>query len=349
MKLNDTQKNKFELSSDGVDPGLVPTRKLYTGDVMPAIGAGTFGSDHVSHEEVATAVRGAAAVGYRHFDCASVYGNEKEIGEALKDVMTKIPREELWITSKVWNDSHAPEKVIASCKQSLKDLQLDYLDLYLVHWPFPNSHPPHCDVTERNPDAVPYIHENFMKTWRAMEQLVEMGLVRNIGTSNVTIPKLKLILRDAKIKPAVNEMELHPHLQQQELFDYVRANDMVPIGYCPIGSPARPERDKTPEDTCDIEDPVMVEIAQAHGIHPATLCVKWAQQRGQVPIPFSTTPRNYIANIKSLISEPLSDEEMERIAAINKDCFLIKGHVFLWPSAKDWRDLWDFDGEIVQG
>lgn len=341
--------SSFKINPTGVDPKLVPHHTLYTGDKIPTIGAGTFGSDHVTHEEVAQAVKGAASVGYRHFDCASVYGNEKEIGEVFQEIMTEIPREELWITSKVWNDCHAPEDVIASCKQSLKDLQLDYLDLYLVHWPFPNSHPPQCDVTERNPHAVPYIHENFMKTWGAMEQLVEMGLVKNIGTSNVTVPKLKLILRDATIKPSVNEMELHPHLQQQELFDFVVENGIVPIGYCPVGSPARPERDKTPEDTSDIEDPVMVQIAKDHGIHPATLCIKWAAQRGQIPIPFSTTPRNYLANIQSVISPPLSDEEMEAISKINKDCFLIKGHVFLWPSAKDWRDLWDFDGEIVKG
>lgn len=338
----------FSLSSDSIDPGSIPKHTLRTGDKIPAIGAGTFGSDHVSHEEVATAVKGAAAAGYRHFDCASVYGNEKEIGDIFQEIMTVIPRDELWITSKVWNDCHAPDDLIASCKQSLKDLQLDYLDLYLVHWPFPNSHSAHCDVSERNPDAVPYIHENFMKTWAAMEQLVEMGLVRNIGTSNVTVPKLKLILRDAKIKPAVNEMELHPHLQQQELFDFVVANGMVPIGYCPIGSPARPERDKTPEDTSDIHDPVMVRIAAAHGIHTATLCIKWAAQRGQIPIPFSTTPRNYLGNIQSLLSPPLSQDEMDELSTINKDCFLIKGHVFLWPTAKDWRDLWDFNDQITQ-
>ena len=109
--------------------------------------------------------------------------------------------------------------MIASCRQSLADLQLDYLDLYLVHWPFPNFHPPHCDVESRSPNARPYIHENFMRTWRKMEELVDLGLVRHIGTSNMTIPKLELLLRDARIKPAVNEMELHPHFQQPELFD----------------------------------------------------------------------------------------------------------------------------------
>jgi diketogulonate reductase-like aldo/keto reductase len=345
MQLN----SAIERLGDEVDPQTVPTKTLRTGDKIPAIGLGTFGSDAVDNATIAQAVIGAAAVGYRHFDCASVYGNEDMIGESLKEIMASgIKREELWITSKLWNDKHAEADVILSCQQSLKDLGLDYLDLYLVHWPFPNFHPPKCDVDSRSPDATPYIHENFMKTWRQMEKLVEMGLVRNIGTSNVTIPKLELILRDAVIKPAVNEMELHPHFQQQELFDYVMANDIVPVGYCPIGSPARPERDRTADDTVDIEDPVIVDIAAKHGLHPATLCVKWAAQRGQVPIPMSSKRRNYLANLKSVCEDPLTDEEMAAIGGIDHDCRLIKGHVFLWEGASDWKDLWDLDGTITQ-
>ncbi len=338
-----------ERQGDEVDPSSVPHKKLYTGDTIPTVGLGTFGSDAVSHETIAEAVIGAAAVGYRHFDCASVYGNEDLIGQSLKTIMEAgIAREELWITSKLWNDKHAEEDVIPSCRKSLDDLGLDYLDLYLIHWPFPNYHPPKCDVSSRSPDARPYIHENFMKTWRQLEKLVEMGLVRNIGTSNVTIPKLDLILPDAQIKPAVNEMELHPHFQQPELFNYCIGNGIVPIGYSPIGSPARPERDRTPDDTVDIEDPVMIEIAASHGIHPATLCVKWAAQRGQVPIPMSSKRRNYLANLKAVCGDPLSDEEMDAIAGIDRGCRLIKGQVFLWESARGWEDLWDLDGTIAQ-
>jgi alcohol dehydrogenase (NADP+) len=228
-----------------VDPGLVPQRTLYTGAQMPAIGLGTFGSDHVSAVEIAAAVEGAAAIGYRHFDCASVYSNEHQIGYALQQVFRGgIRREQVWITSKLWNDKHSENDVIPSCRQSISDLRLDYLDSYLVHWPFPNFHAPGCDVTSRSKDARPYIHADFMNTWRRMEELVDLGLVRHIGTSNMTIPKLKLLLRDARIKPAVNQMELHPHFQQPELFEFVRSNGIVPVGYSPIGSPARPERDR---------------------------------------------------------------------------------------------------------
>ena len=171
----------------GVDPDRVPKRKLAGGSLMPAVGLGTFGSDHVGPEDVARAVRGAFEVGYRHFDCAAVYGNEAAIGRSL----SRLPREEIWVTSKLWNDKHAPEDVHAACRQSLTDLQLDYLDMYLVHWPFPNSHPPGCDVTLRAPNARPYVHDEFMETWEKMEELVDLGLVRHIGTSNTTIPKLR--------------------------------------------------------------------------------------------------------------------------------------------------------------
>jgi alcohol dehydrogenase (NADP+) len=336
------------VSKSSVDPVTVPHRVAYTGARIPAIGLGTFGSDHVSAGKIAAAVEGAAAVGYRHFDCASVYGNESEIGYALQRVMrTGIKREELWITSKLWNDKHAEQDVIASCRQSLADLRLDYLDLYLVHWPFPNFHPPGCDVTSRSKEAKAYDHADFIKTWRKMEELVSCRLVRHIGTSNMTIPKLKLLLRDARVKPAVNEMELHPHFQQPELFEFVRSKSIVPVGYCPIGSPARPERDRTPDDTVPTQDPVIVQIANRLRVHPAVVCVKWAVQRGQVPIPFSTKRDHYLSNLEGIVTEPLTHEEMRKISAIDRNCRLIKGQVFLWKEGQSWEDLWDVNGEIT--
>ena len=331
-----------------IDPSLVPKRILYSGAEMPAIGLGTFGSDHVSAEEVAAAVEYAARIGYRHFDCAAVYANEPQIGMTLSRMLeSEIHRDQLWITSKLWNDKHVEEQVIPACRQSLADLQLDYLDMYLVHWPFPNYHPPHCEVTSRSPHAKPYIYEDFMKTWRQMEKLVDLGLTRHIGTSNMTIPKLKRLLRDARIPPAVNEMELHPHFQQPELFEFVRANGIEPIGYSPIGSPARPERDRTTEDTTDLEDPVIIRIAQRLGVHPAVVCIKWAVQRGQTPIPFSIKPTNILANLQAVVSEPLTDDEMREIARIDRNCRLIKGQVFLWKEGQSWEDLWDLNGEIT--
>jgi diketogulonate reductase-like aldo/keto reductase len=329
-----------------VDAATVPQRELYTGARMPAVGLGTFGSDHVTPAQVAAAVKGAAEAGYRHFDCASVYGNERAVGVSFEEIFAQgTRRDELWITSKLWNDKHGDGDVLASCRQSLADLRLTYLDLYLVHWPFPNFHPPGCDVSSRSPDAKPYIHESYMKTWRQMEELVDMGLVRHIGTSNMTIPKLKLVLRDARIQPAVNEMELHPHFQQPELFKFALSNGIQPVGYCPIGSPGRPERDRTPEDTSPTEDPVILKIAQRHGVSPAAVCLKWAVQRGQTPIPFSI--HHYRDNLACVTTDPLTDEEMQGIAAIDRNCRLIKGHVFLWKDGQTWEALWDMDGEIT--
>lgn len=330
-----------------VDPRQVPHRTLYTGATVPVIGLGTFGSDHVSGQRVASAVEDAASKGYRHFDCAAVYGNEHLIGGAFASILSRgVTREELWVTSKLWNDQHG-DGVLSACEKTLHDLHLDYLDLYLVHWPFPNYHAPGVDVTSRSPDAQPYIHEEYMETWREMERLVEEGLVRHIGTSNMTIPKLDLVLRDATIKPAANEMELHPHFQQPELFRYVVDKGILPIGFSPLGSPGRPDRDRTAGDTVDMEDPVIVDIARRHGVHPANVCIKWAIQRGQVPIPFSVTPRNYASNLKCTITEPLTDDEMQAIEAIDRECRLIKGQVFLWKEDQDWRDLWDFEGHIT--
>ncbi len=340
--------NEFTMAPDAVDPNAVPKRTLRTGAEIPAIGLGTFGSDRFTGEQIAEAVKGAVAVGYRHIDCASVYGNEKEIGQAFADLLAAgLPREELWVTSKLWNDCHGEGDVRTSCEQSLADLQLDYLDLFLIHWPFPNFHAPGCDVSSRSPDAKPFVHANFMRTWRQMEKLVEAGLVKNIGTSNMTAPKLKGLLADAEIKPAVNEMELHPHFQQPELFDFVRDSGIVPIGFCPIGSPTRPDRDKTETDTVDIEDPVIRAAAERLGVHPAVICVKWAVQRGQVPIPFSVYRNEYLSNLQCTVSDPLTNDEMTAIAGIGRNCRLIKGQVFLWKDGQTWEDLWDMNGEIT--
>lgn len=334
--------------SEKVNVNAVPQYRLYTGASMPMMGLGTFGSDKYNSDQVSEAVYGAIKVGYRLIDCAAVYQNEDSIGKVLNRVIQEgiVKREELFITSKVWNDKH--NEVIESCKKSLKDLQLDYIDLYFVHWPFPNYHAPGCDGDSRNPDSKPFSIEEFMNTWKQCEKLVELGLVKHIGMSNMTIPKLEAVLPLCKIQPAALEMELHPSFQQPELFDYAVEHHMAPIGYCPIGSPSRPERDRTAADVADTEIPEIVAIAKAHGVHPATICLKWAVQRGQAPIPFSVKEAQYISNLKCCTEDPLTHEEMELIRKADKNCRLIKGQVFLWSNAKSWEDLWDLDGTITK-
>lgn len=340
--------NKFTIASDGIMPTLVPEKKLSDGNKMPCIGMGTFGSDRFTAEQVASSVKEAVSVGFRFLDCASCYGNENMIGDVIKEILDsgEVTRDELFIDSKVWNDMHGKGDVLLSLAKTLKDLKLDYLDLFFVHWPFPNYHAPGCDVNSRNPLSRPYIHEEFMETWRQMEKLVHMGLVKSIGVSNVTIPKLELIIRDSAIKPVCNEMELHPNFQQPELYNYCVENQIQPIGFCPIGSPTRPDRDKTETDSIDIKDPIIVEIAKNHGVHPAVICVKWAFQRGQVPIPFASKRNELLSNLNAVVNDPLTEEEMLLIATIDKKCRLIKGQVFLWEGASDWRVLWDENGKI---
>jgi alcohol dehydrogenase (NADP+) len=326
-----------------INPTTVPQRMLHDGSKMPCIGMGTFGSDRFTPDQVSAAVAGAIRCGYRLFDCASVYGNEDQIGKVFAAAFAAgaVQREELFITSKVWNDMHGHGDVLLSCAKSLRDLQLEYLDIYFVHWPFPNYHAPGCNINSRNPNSRPFSTDEFMSTWRQMERLVDMGLTRYIGMSNMTISKLEAVLPLCRIQPACIEMELHPSFQQPELFDYARAKGIVPIGFCPIGSPTRPDRDKDPNDVVDLQIPELVEIAKAHNVHPAIVCLKWAVQRGQTPIPFSVYDNEYVSNLQCTVENPLTDAEMEVMASLDRNSRFIKGHVFLWEGANDWPDIWE--------
>lgn len=336
--------------SDFIDPKIVPKHKLSTGQEIPCIGMGTFGSDRFTPEQVSAAVAGAIRCGYRLFDCAAIYGNEHLIGKVFAEALAEgvCKREDLFITSKVWNNMHGKGDVLLSMAKTLKDLQLDYIDAFFMHWPFPNYHAPGCDGDSRNPDSKPFSVERFMDTWRQMEKLVDMGLAKSIGMSNMTIPKLEAVLPLCRIKPASIEMELHPCFQQPELYDYCVGKGILPVGFCPIGSPTRPDRDKTDTDVSDMQEPAIVEIAKAHGVHPAVICLKWAVQRGQIPIPFSVNEAEYVSNLRCTTEDPLTDAEMARLQTIDKNCRLIKGQVFLWEGAKGWEDLWDLDGTITK-
>ena len=328
---------------NSIDPRSVPRIALKSGETIPSIGMGTFGSDRYGSDEVSAAVGGAIRFGYRLFDCASVYGNEDRIGvifeEAVKTGVVK--REELFITSKVWNDMHGPGKVLVSIEKTLKDLRLGYVDAYFVHWPFPNYHAPGCDGDSRNPDSVPFSVDRFMSTWEQMETLHKRGLARYIGMSNMTISKLEAVLPRCKVQPALIEMEQHPSFQQEELFNYCKAQKIAVIGYCPIGSPNRPERDKASGDVVDTELTEVVAAARAHNVHPALVCLKWAVQRGSIPIPFSVHEKNWQANLRTVTEDPLSVNEMELLKKAERGCRLVKGQVFLWPGAKSWEELWD--------
>ena len=331
----------------GVDATKVPQITLNNGTKVPCIGMGTFGSDRFTPEQVSAAVAGAIRAGYRMFDCAACYGNEDQIGEVFKNAFDEgiVERKDLYIMTKVWNDMH--RDVEKSCRKSIQDLQCDYIDLFFIHWPFPNYHAPGCDVDSRNPDSKPFSVAEFMDTYRQCEELVRKGLIKAIGISNMTIPKLEAVIDKFEIMPVACESEFHPCFQQQEIFDYLVAHNIQPIAFMPLGSPQRPERDIVSTDIADMQVPEFKAIAEAHGVHPAIICLKWAVQRGQIPIPFSVHEMEYVSNIESTLTWKLSDEEMATIATLEKNNRLVKGLVFLWPGANDWHDLWDEDGVIV--
>ncbi len=317
-----------------------PTYTLNNGRQMPVIGLGTFGSDKYTAAEIAAAVYGAVKYGYRLIDCAEVYGNEAEIGGALGRLFDEdvVSRDELFITSKVWNDHH--REVGTSCRRSLAALGLSYLDLYFIHWPYPNYHAPGCAGDARNPDSVPFSVEEFMDTYRQCEELYREGLIRAIGVSNMTVSKLKKTLPKMEIMPAALEAELHPAHQQPELLSFALEKGIRPIGFCPLGSPSRPERDRADGDIAAMEMPEIKRIAEAHGVHPAAVCLKWAVQSGAAPIPFSVKEAQYRSNLDCVCGDPLSADEMETIRRADKNCRLVKGQVFLWEGASDWRELW---------
>jgi diketogulonate reductase-like aldo/keto reductase len=331
-----------------INPDCVPKVTLNTGEKIPCVGMGTFGSDRFAPEQVSAAVAGAIRCGYRLFDCAACYGNEDQIGKVFQEAFDEgiVQRKDLFIMTKVWNDMH--QRVDESCEKSVKDLRCGYADMLFMHWPFPNYHAPNCGVDSRNPGSRPFSVDEFTSSYRRFEALYDRGLVRNIGISNMTIPKLEAVLPLLRVKPALCELELHPCFQQKELFEYLLAKGIQPVGFMPLGSPQRPERDICEEDIADLQLPEMKEIAEAHGCHPALVALKWARQRGQIPIPFSVHEAEYFSNLKAMTEDPLTDEEMKTVSQLERNNRLVKGQVFLWEGAKDWHDLWDEDGFIVQ-
>ncbi|OEK06510.1 aldo/keto reductase [Roseivirga misakiensis] len=289
------------------------------GDKIDAIGLGTWKSEP---GEVGQAVREAIKVGYRHIDCAWIYQNEKEIGDAFQAAFGDgdISREDLFVTSKLWNSFHAAEDVEKAVRESLDALQLDYLDLYLIHWPI--AHQPGVVFSEDASGFAPIEDYPIADTWKAMEALVEKGLVKHIGVSNFNVVKLQKLMETAVIVPEMNQVESHPLLAQNELLDFCTNNGILYTAYSPLGS-----RDRAPGMKGDAEPDLfeidtLKEIADNHNVHPAQILIKWAEGRGTAVIPKSVNPTRLKQNLASADIN-LSAEEM---ASINN---LDKGYRFL--------------------
>jgi len=278
---------------------------LNNGMKMPILGLGTWKS---KSGEVERAVEHAIKSGYRHIDCAACYGNEVEVGAGIK--AGGVARSELFITSKLWNNKHHPEDVEAACKKSLADLGLDYLDLYLVHWPVAFERgdvpfPKNEDGTVRYDTTIPPI-----ETWLAMEKLLAKGLVKSIGVSNFNSEQIADVLAKGSVVPVTNQVECHPYLNQAKLFNLCKDKGITLTAYSPLGSPDRPWA--KPDDVKLLDDPKIVAMAAKYGKSPAQIIIRWQVQRGVIVIPKSVTPARIVEN-SSVFDFKLTDAEMQEV------------------------------------
>lgn len=289
----------------------VPSISLANGDQLPALGLGTY---RAAPGEVGAAVLSAIQLGYRHFDCAAIYGNEKEIGEAFREAFASglVTREEIWVTSKLWNDSHAREQVLPALQQTLADLQLDYLDLYLIHWPIALRHG--TEFPESGDDFLPASAVPLTATWQAMEDCFENGLTRHIGVSNFSAARLENLIAVARHRPEVNQVECHPLLNQWELLEICQKHHVVLTAYAPLRS-ARPKEGNEAQRLAT--HPVLQGIAEAHEASPQQVALAWALIRGTVAIPKSTHSDRQKDNLAAAAVR-LTGEEMDAIDQL--DC-----------------------------
>lgn len=294
-------------------------------EAMPAVGLGTW---KIEREATARAVQDAISIGYRNIDSACDYGNEVEAGEGIKAAISAghCSREDLWVTSKLWNTYHRPEHVRPACERSLSDLGLDYLDLYFIHFPialryvdFEDRYPPEWiyDPNAAKPamevDAVP-LHE----TWAAMEELVEAGLVKHIGVCNYTSGLLIDLMAYSTIKPAMLQIESHPFLTQEPLLRLAADFGVAVTAFSPLGAQSYVSLDMATEADTVLTAPPVVAAAKRVQRTPAQVVLRWGVQRGTAIIPKTTRPERLRENL-ALFDFELSNEEMAAISNLNQD------------------------------
>jgi alcohol dehydrogenase (NADP+) len=272
---------------------------------MPALGFGTLIPDHA---ETITATKSALEAGFRHFDCAERYGNEREVGVALHEGLAAssgtITRENIFVTTKLWNSNHRPDRVEPAFEASLARLHLTYLDLYLIHTPFAFQPGDNQDPRDKDGNVIYDPDTTLLDTWRALETLVDHGKCRAIGLSDVTLDKLKPIYESARIKPAVVQVESHPYLPETELLEYCKQNNIILLAFAPLGHGMKPGL---------LEDPVITAIATRVGKTPAQVLLAWAIQRGTALL---TTPRSAARAKENFDIARLPDDAIDEINRI---------------------------------
>lgn len=305
---------------------------------MPLFGLGTWKS---APGEVYAAVREAINLGYRHIDCALIYGNEVEIGNAIRDAIDagQVSRNQLWITSKLWCSSHGRDNVEAAIKTSLRDLGLFYLDLYLIHWPVPIK--PGLLFPAGAEDFVSPSQIPIRSTWEGMEAAVDAGLTRHIGVSNFSINKLSDLLGYCRIRPAVNQVELHPLLQQTQLLEFCRNQGIHVTAYSPLGSLDRTAFAKSADTPVLLDHPVIRSIAAGRGCTAAQVLIAWHLQRGISTIPKSVSPARLRENLAATEIK-LSQQDLDQLAGLDQNVRLVDGSFWVMEGGP-WTlsTLWD--------
>lgn len=259
--------------------------ELYNGILMPEIGFGTWKAP--TGKVTVEAVKAAIECGYIHIDCAAIYGNEKEVGLGIKE--SNVDRKNLFITSKLWNDVRGYQETIDAFNQTLSDLQLDYLDLYLIHWPRPIKY--HDSYIEKN-----------IESWKAMEDLYKQGKIKAIGVSNFKVHHMEEIMKNCEIKPMVNQIEFHPSCLEKEIRDFCKKENIIVTGYSPLANGKV------------FECKELVEFSEKYGVSIAQLCIRYALQHNVIPLVKSVTKERIKANLN--VNFVISDEDMEKIDKI---------------------------------
>ena len=298
---------------------------LHTGDQLPQVGLGLW---KIPRPQAAEVVQQALEVGYRHLDCACDYGNEREAGKGVRQAIEAgvCSRDDLWVTSKLWNTYHAGEHVRPALERTLRDLQLDYLDLYLIHFPialqfvpFETRYPPEWIF---DPDAGhPKLHPvgvPISETWQALERLVRDGLVRNVGVCNFGCSLLRDLLAYAEIPPAVLQIESHPYLTQEKLVRFCAEENIAVTAFSPLGAPSYVSLGMAEEDESVLCDSAIESIAGKHGKTPAQVVLRWSVQRGTAVVP-KTTRRERLEENMAIFDFELTPAEMQAIAALNRN------------------------------
>ena len=302
-----------------------PTIALANGSQLPTVGLGLW---KVPRPAAADLVQSAIKIGYRHLDCACDYGNEAEVGSGLRAALDAglCKREDLWVTSKLWNSYHAREHVRSALERTLRDLRLDYLDLYLVHFPiaqrfvpFEKRYPPGWFF---DPEAalprMEFAKVPLAETWAAMEELVDAGLVRNIGVCNYGTAMLREVLNMCRISPAVLQVEMHPYLTQEKLVRFCREESIAVAAFSPLGAHSYFAIGMAKPDEAVMEQPIVKEIARKQGKTPAQVLLRWGVQRGTSVVPKTERIERLKENL-AIFDFKLTAEEMAAIAGLNRN------------------------------